>query len=127
VLRDVIYTFRLGYSVSVIRSTPESYVNGRVVPAAPSSFMVNTGDDDALSIVPSTGQTVGTSEQGEFGENTRRAYSMTELRARSSQGPGDQLTLTDGVYEVVASMAWSGLAGDGEQDCWECTLTKLTP
>jgi len=124
-LNDVIRTFRVPYAVNVTRQAAETYVLGRVVPdPSPTILVLNTTEFNAGSVVPVSGQETQQGEEGQSAENTRIMYSMTALRARSPQGPADIVSLHDGQYAVVSVKDWSGLVGDGTQNCWECVLAK---
>ena len=124
-LNNVVNTFRLPYTVTVTRRVPASLVDGVAVPdPAPTVFVINDTEDNAVSSVPSTGQSTEAAVEGQSSLNERIVFSKVELRARNLVGPGDLLTLADGVYEVVQVKDWSGLRGDGTQNCWECVAAK---
>lgn len=124
-LNDVISTFRVGYAVTVTRRDAETYDRGRVVQdPSPTVITLNTNAENAVSVVPGSGQTTRQGQDGQDAENTRTMYSRVALVARSPSGPGDLVALPDGLYEVVSAKDWSGLAGDGTQNCWECVLAK---
>jgi hypothetical protein len=124
-LNNVVNTFRVPYTVTVTRRVPASLVDGVAVPdPAPTVFVINDTEDSAVSIVPSTGQVTNADVEGQSSSNERIMFSKVELRARNPAGPGDLLALADGTYEVVKVNDWTGLRGDGTQNCWECVAAK---
>ena len=100
-LTGVIARFKTG-DYTVTRSANGTYVNGRLVAGAPSTFSIEA------SIQPVTGRELQALPEAYHGEEVKVIYTVTELLAAPTP---DVVTIDGEAWEVFKCQRWQAFGG----------------